>query len=92
MTEFLFPLILISMFVALFPPCLRLIFSNFYFNLTQHVKHLDLYRGHTLDLVLSYGFCAEDVNVVDFAVSDHKALLLSHDPKPPTLIHYSALH
>ena len=47
-------------------------------------------KGHTL-CMLTHGFCVDDVNLVDFVVSDHKAvlfqvLLLSPDPRPPTLI------
>lgn len=62
-----------------------------YFTLTQYVKQPSHDKGHTLDLVLSHGFCVDDVNLVYFAMSDHNAVcfqvpLLSPDPKPPTLI------
>ncbi len=45
------------------------------FNLTQYVKHPSHYKGQTFDLLLSYSFCVEHVNLVDFAVSDYKAML-----------------
>ena len=63
-----------------------------YFRLTQYVKQPSHDKGHTLDLVLAHGFCVDEVNLVVFAISDHKAVLfqvplLSPDPKGPTLIH-----
>ncbi len=45
------------------------------FDLTQYVKQPTLDKGHTLDLVLSYGLCMEDVKLVDFAISDHNSVL-----------------
>ena len=45
------------------------------FSLTQNVKQPSYDKGHTLDLVLANGFCVDEVNLVDFAVSDHKAVL-----------------
>lgn len=61
------------------------------FSLIQYVNQPSHDKGHTLDLVLSYGFCVDDVNLVDSAVSDHNAVLfqvplLSPDLKPTTLI------
>lgn len=47
-------------------------------------------KVHTLDLVLSHGFCVDHVKLVEFTISDHNAVLfqwfLSSDPKPSTLI------
>ena len=47
--------------------------------------------------MLTHGFCVDEVNLVDFVVSYHKAVLfhitlLSPDPKPPTLIHSHPLN
>ena len=47
--------------------------------------------------MLTHGFCVDEVDLVDFVVSDHKAVLfqvplLSPDPKPPTLIHSCPLN
>ena len=62
------------------------------FDLTQHVKLPSHDKGHTLDIVLSHGFCVDDVNLDDFAVTDPNAVLfqvpsLSAEPKSTTLIH-----
>ncbi len=61
------------------------------FDLTQYVKQPTHDKGHTLDLVLSYGLCVEDVKLIDFAISDHNAVLFQiplvlSDSKPSTLI------
>ena len=61
------------------------------FNLTQSVKQPSHDKGHTLDLVLSHGFCLDDVFLADFVASDHNAVLfkvphLSPAPKPTSLI------
>ncbi len=66
-------------------------------NLTQSVKQPSHVKGHTLDLVLSCGFSVDNVNIVDFAVSDHNAGLftvpfLCPDLKPTTLIHSRPLN
>lgn len=68
-----------------------------FFILTQYVRHPSHYKGHTLDLVLSRGFRVDDVNLVDFAISDHKAavvLLISPDPihPPPPHTHIHLFH
>ena len=54
-------------------------------------------KRHTLDLVLAHGFYVDEVNLVDIAFSDYKAVIfqvpfLSPDPKPPTLIHSCPLN
>lgn len=60
-------------------------------SLIQHVKQLSHDKRHTLDLVISHGFCVDDSNLMDFAIFDHNAmlfqvLLLSPDHKPATQI------
>ncbi len=61
------------------------------FDLTQYMKQPTHDKGHTLDLVLSYGLCVEDVKFIDLAISDHNAVLFQitlvlSDSKPSTLI------
>ena len=67
------------------------------FSLTQYVMQPSHDKRHTLDLVLAHGFYVDEVNLVDIAFSDYKAVifqvpLLSPDPKPPTLIHSCPLN
>lgn len=60
------------------------------FSLNQHVKKPTHGKGHILDLVLTSGLCVGNVNMADFALSDHKAVLfevplVSPDPLPTAL-------
>lgn len=51
---------------------IKLLDSN---NMIQYVKQPSHDNGHTLDLVTSHGFCVDDVSSLDFAISDHNAVL-----------------
>ena len=56
------------------------------FNLVQHITGSTHSKGHTLDLLLSHGLPLNNLNVVDFPPSDHKAILFqSLFPIPTTL-------
>ena len=67
------------------------------FSLTKYVKQPIHDKRHALDLVLAHHFYVDEVNLVDFTISDHKAVLfqvplLFPDSKPLTLIHSSPLN
>ena len=47
------------------------------FNLSQWISDSTHILGHTLDLVLSYGFDVTDVVLSDFMISDHKPILFT---------------
>ena len=57
------------------------------FNLVQSITGATHSRGHTLDLVLSTGICINNIELYEFAASDHKAVLFQTSlplpaPKP----------
>ena len=52
------------------------------FNLTQHVNGPTHKLGHTLDLVLTHGVSLDNLDIVEFPPSDHKAIFL-HTMLPP---------
>lgn len=45
------------------------------FNLVQHVKGPTHNKGHTVDLVLSYGVSLNNFELLDIDISDHKAVI-----------------
>lgn len=62
------------------------------FNLVQSVNNPTHNKGHTLDLALSFGVSPNNMELLDFNVSDHKAVIfhtllppLAH--RPSTCIH-----
>ena len=53
-------------------------------HLNQIVKGATHSKGHTLDLVLTSGFLPMTVNLIDFYVSDYKAIVFNVPLSPPT--------
>lgn len=45
------------------------------FNLVQSVNNPTHNKGHTLDLVLSFGVSPNNMELLDFNVSDHKTVI-----------------
>lgn len=93
-TKFLSLDILMFMFAA--PTChfSTAGFNHFYqsFQFEQYVNTPTHNKRHTIDLVLSYGVSLNNIDPLDFSVSDHKtvifhALLLQPAQKSAYLIH-----
>lgn len=65
------------------------------FNLTQHVTGLTQVHGHSLDLVLSYGFSVDNVSVEEAVFSDHCLVIfemsLSINTRLPGVRHGSVI-
>lgn len=47
------------------------------FGLTQHINQETHVLGHTLDLILSYGTCIDNVNIENASNSDHKPIVFN---------------
>lgn len=48
-----------------------------YFGFIQHVDKATHVFGHTLDLIMSYGFSIDNVNIEDASFSDHKPIVFN---------------
>ena len=64
------------------------------FGLTRHIDRATHILGHTLDLVLSYGFSVGNISIDDATFSDHKPIFFNVNIAPPVQIvkapgHYS---
>ena len=64
------------------------------FGLTQHINKATHLLGHTLDLILSYGFSVDNIVIEDATFSDHRPIMFdvtlsNHLPATKAQGHYS---
>ena len=64
------------------------------FGLTQHINKATHLLGHTLDLILSYGFSVDNIVIEDATFSDHRPIMFdvtlsNHLPATRAQDHYS---
>ncbi len=48
-----------------------------YFGFTQHIENATHVLGHTLDLIMSYGFSIDNIIIEDACFSDHKPIVFN---------------